>query len=292
MKKMLGKRGPSEGIAVAVFWAMAASTTEGATLGVDTVKGWANYVRLTEQRIASELESKKGFLVRDFMSDAETREFLGRLQAGEVTVLRMKTRDPSGAEVRIPSGMIHHWLGSVFIPGVELEELLRWLQNYPAHQRYFDEVEDAELLSRDGDVFEIFLRLRRRKIVTVYYNTEHHVEYRRHGPNRVSSKSASTRVAEVDNPGTSEEREKPEGEGSGFLWRLNSYWRYQEVSGGVIVECETISLSRDIPGAVRWLFGRYVDSVPRESMAGTLDSIRTGVARTVAARGLVCRSQE
>ncbi len=40
-------------------------------------------------------------------------------------------------------------------------------------------------------------------------------------------------------------REKPEGKDRGFLWRLNSYWRYQQVDGGVLVECESLTLSRE-----------------------------------------------
>jgi len=35
------------------------------------------------------------------------------------------------------------------------------------------------------------------------------------------------------------------GDDRGFLWRLNAYWRYEQVAGGVIAECESITLSRD-----------------------------------------------
>jgi hypothetical protein len=252
------------------------ASASAATLRPETVRAWDNYVELTERRIASELDSKEGFLVQDFIGGEDAEACRTSVQAGEICILKMETLNEVGRPPRIPSGMVHHWLGSVFVPGIELSDLVSWVQNYPEHENYFDEVEDSELLSRKGDVFEILLRLKRKKIVTVHYNTEHHVEYRYHGPNRVSSTSYTTKISQLENVGRPSEREKPEGRDNGFLWRLNSYWRFQQVDGGVIVECESMSLSRGIPRAVKWLVGRYVNSVPRESMASTLESMREG----------------
>ena len=36
----------------------------------------------------------------------------------------------------------------------------------------------------------------------------------------------------------------------GFLWRLNSYWRYRQVGNGVQVDVLSLSLSRDVPWVV------------------------------------------
>ena len=257
---------------------LSASPAGAATLRPETVKGWEAYIRLTENRITSELQSPTGFLVRDFLPEEEAGECRQAIESGGVCVLKMETLNEAGRQVTIPSGMVHHWLGSVFIPGVTLDELIEWVQTYSDHERYFEEVEDSELLSRNGDVFEILLRLKRKKIVTVHYNTEHHVVYQRPEPDRVFSHSFTTKIAQLENPGTPDEREKLEGKDSGFLWRLNSYWRYRQVKGGVIVECESVSLSRGIPIAVKWLVAGYVNSVPRESMAATLSSIREGAS--------------
>jgi hypothetical protein len=194
----------------------------------------------------------------------------------------MKTTAQGGKRPKIPAGMVHHWMGSIFVPGVELEELLGWIQRYSDHEEYFKEVERSELLSRDGDRFEIFLRLKRDKIVKLRYNTRHRVDFKQHSPLTVFSKSATTRIAQLDKPGTASEREKPEGIDSGFLWRLNSYWRYKQVDGGVIVENETLSLSRGVPAAIRWLVAHYLDSIPREFMRNTLGSLRDGVTVQVA----------
>ena len=78
--------------------------------------------------------------------------------------------------------------------------------------------------------------------------------------------------------------EHPIGNDRGFLWRLNSYWRYEEVDGGVIVECESVTLSRSIPSLVRWMVTPMVRSAARESMERTLTSMQTRLVSGVAQR--------
>lgn len=242
---------------------------EAAKLEKETLGGWDRYVAWTEHRMRTD----ESFLLQDTLPEAEAREAQRRLRAGEVFTTKLETT-AEGRAIPVPHGLVHHWLGSVFIPGTTVDALVEWLQDYDEHYRYFDEVESSKLLSQNGDAYAIFLRLRRKKVVTVHYNTEHLVRYTRHGDGRVSSASYSTRIAEIDHAGEPDEREKPAGEDRGFLWRLNSYWRFERAWGGVIVELESVSLSRGVPVAVRWLVGRYLDSVPRESLEATLVPIQ------------------
>ncbi|MBI1956736.1 MAG: hypothetical protein HYS38_10110 [Acidobacteria bacterium] len=255
----------------------------GAELQQHTVAAWGTYVRLTERRITAELDGGQKFLVTDFLGDSEASSVRNLLRRGQVDIRKMKTLDAADQEIQVKDGMIHHWLGSIFVPGVKLDSFLEWLQDYNHHAQRFQEVEESRLLARNGNTFQIFLRLRRKKIITVYYNTEHSAVYRSHGPRRASSRGFATKIAELDHPGTPQEQEKPVGSDRGFLWRLNSYWRYQEEDGGVSVECESLSLSRDIPFGLGWLINGYVESVPRESLENTLLSIREGVKKTRAA---------
>ena len=106
------------------------------------------------------------------------------------------------------------------------------------------------------------------------YNTEHLVRIHRHGPDRLSSSSVSLRIAELVDQGTADEREMPVGQDHGFLWRLNSYWRFKTVEGGVIVECESLSLSRDVP-ALASLASPIVNGIARESLTRTLEAVRS-----------------
>ena len=105
------------------------------------------------------------------------------------------------------------------------------------------------------------------------------------GPGREYSDSVSTRIAQVENAGEPSEHELPRGQDGGYLWRLNSYWRYFGSGKGVYVQCEAISLTRDIPAGLGWLIGPMVESVPRESLEFTLQSTRAAVLSGVSRAG-------
>jgi hypothetical protein len=245
-----------------------------AELAPETLAGFDRYVAWTEARIERELSATGGFLVQDFLPEEERVEAVRTIAEGGVFTRKLVTLDGDGSEIEIPGGLVHHWVGAVLVPGVRLEDVVDWLQRYDRHDRYFADVERSRLLARNGEEFDISLRLRRKKVVTVTYDTEHHVRYRSFGRGREVSESHSTRIAELENADTPREREKPVGEDHGFLWRLDSYWRFEQVGQGVVVECESVSLSRSIPSALRWLVARYLDSVPRESLESTLVPIR------------------
>ena len=252
-----------------------------ATLQPGTLRAWDTYVTATEKRIASELDSAAGFLRADFMSPSDKAKATAALKSGQVFVLKMQTRDANRREIDVPDGLIHHWFGAIFVPNVSAQALIRAIQDYDHHTQYFKEVEQSKLVSREGDTFKIFLRLMRKKVVTVHYNTYHTVIYRAHDNSRISSRSFTTKIAELEAAGSAAEKEKNVGDDSGYFWRLNSYWRFKEQDGGVVVECESISLSRSIPFGLGWLIKGFVESVPRESLESTMTSIRDGVAASI-----------
>ena len=116
-----------------------------------------------------------------------------------------------------------------------------------------------------------------------HYNTDHDVVYRRHDATRASSRSTATRIAELEHAGTPREREKPSDQDRDYLWRLNSYWRFQQTPDGVLVECESVSLSRGIPWGLGVIVGPFVRSVPRDSLERTLLDMRAGIAAATGA---------
>jgi hypothetical protein len=153
---------------------------------------------------------------------------------------------------------------------------VRALQDYDRHAEWFDEVLSARILARDGDRLRVFMRLSRTKVITVVYDTEYEVSYARHGPAQASGVSRSTRVQEIADAGRPGEHARADDRG--FLWALNAYWRLEERPDGVLVECESLSLSRNIPTGLGWIVGPFVTSIPRESLERTLRSLRAGVA--------------
>jgi hypothetical protein len=267
-------------LALAVCLVAPASTaTEviAADLRLPTIQAWDDYVHAVEARVAGELEAGRPFLVLERLPAEVRREADARLAAGAVFVTRLAGAALHGPAPEIPEGMVHHWLGVARIPGVRLDDVLAFVQRYDESARYFDDVIASKLVRRDGDDFEVFLKLKRQKIVTVVYNTTHRIKYRRLDAVHAASRSVATRIAELDDAGERTEREKPIGHDSGYLWRLNSYWRFVEADHAVIIECESLTLSRDIPFGIGWLVRGTVEDISRESVEKTLASIRRGV---------------
>ena len=249
------------------------ATADAAELHPQTVAAWKAYVASTEQRIERELAADEGFLVQDFHEAAEDAR--QAVLDGEILVDRMRSRGQTGETIDVPRGAIHHWRGSIFIPDVTLDDVLHGVKSPLRQEDLQEDVLESRVLERDNDRIRIFLKLKRKKFVTVHFNTEHEMLYARHDSQHASSSSVATKIAELTDVGTPAEREKPIGIDRGFLWRLNSYWRYEEVDGGVIVECESITLSRSIPSVVRWMVTPMINSAARESMERTLTSMKT-----------------
>jgi hypothetical protein len=238
-----------------------------------TTQGFEHYDALTEARIREQVSSGP-FLSIDYLPAKDRADALERLAAGEVLIQRLRTYD-HGQAIEVPGGLIHHWIATAFIPGTTLDRALAVVRDYDDQQRFYSpDVQRSRLISRRGDDFHVFLRFRRTKGVSVVLDTEHDVHYTRVDTMRAYSRSVSTRIAEVADPGKPMEHELSPGEDHGFLWRLNSYWRFEQADGGVYLECEAVSLTRDIPTGFGWLIRPFVENVPRESLLFTMTATR------------------
>lgn len=270
-------------LALAMLFAQAPAALS-ADLKNSTLEGFSSYVQATEARVTKELTRPGAFLYIDGLPESRREQARAALKRGDVFITRLKTLDASGREIPVTDALIHNWLGVVFIPGAALRQVLDLVQDYNHHQDYYKpEVVRSRLINRNGDDFKIFLRFREKKVITVTLNTEHDVHYTSADATHCYSRSYSTRIAEVENAGRADEREKPVGHDGGFLWRINTYWRFEERDGGVYVECESVSLTRDIPTGLGWLIGPFVTGIPKESLQHTLGSTRSALLAKVAA---------
>ena len=242
-----------------------------------TVSTFNEYVKLTQARNDAELQRGTNLLWIDTLPEGERAQAYDALKRGEVRMQKLETRE-NGEKIRCPGGMIHHWAGAAFIPGAKLRDVLRVLVDYDRHAQYYaPDVERSKIESHDGDHFLVFLRFRRHKVITVVMNTQHDVRYFRDAETREHSRSSAVRIAEVENAGKSNEREKPPGEDGGYLWRMETWWRMEERDGGVYVQSEVVSLTRDIPAGLGWLIGPFVTSIPKETLTFTLQATRKAV---------------
>ncbi len=265
--------------AIAAAAAMVANTTAATAepLQARTAQAWSTYVAATEVRIGRELQSQGRFLAADYSPDATaTRDALAR---GTIAIAKSTTRDAGGRSIAVPDGLIQHWRGAVLLPGVSLDALLNRLQHPNERGPHQQDVLALRVIDRQPDRLKLAIRMTRTKIVTVTYDTEHAIEYRRHGPGRASSRSVSAKIVEIEGAGTTSERALPEGQDRGFLWRMNSYWRYEQVAGGVLVELESVTLSRTIPLGLGTIVEPLIDRIARESINRTLENLRRTYAR-------------
>jgi len=270
-------------IALLALHTMAASTARTGEPGPPhlenaTKQAFDHYVALTEARNNAELKRDTNLLWVDGLPEGQRGEAYAALKRGEVKMQKLETLD-NRQIIACPRGMIHHWTGLVFIPGAKLEEVLSLLEDYDKHSVYFaPDVERSKIESRDGDHFQVFLRFRRHKVITVVLNTEHAVDYFHDAAGKAHSRSSAARIAEVENAGKGDEREKTPGDDGGYLWRMETWWRMQEGDGGVYVQSEVASLTRDIPTGFGWMIKPFVTGIPKETLKFTLEATRKAVA--------------
>jgi len=259
---------------VAVFFFCHPQSMKSAELKPVTVKAWNAYVEETEQRIEREIKSNNRFLIADFQHEDKVIHEHKRLLSGEIVVKRMHS-DNENLSVNLPGGKIHHWRGSIFIPGVDLDFVMSRVENPESEDMAQEDVLESRVMEYSPQGLKLFLKLQRSKIITVVYNTEHNILFGRHSEMKASSSSVATKIAEVEQTKGKVEREKPEGKDHGFLWRMNSYWRYKQLDGGVIVECESLTLSRKIPKLLDYMIRPIIKRIALESMERTLLSMRS-----------------
>jgi hypothetical protein len=245
-----------------------------AQLRPETVTAFNQYVKQTEARQHSDLHS--AYLYVDSLPPAQRDEALRKLHAGEFYIEPLKTT-ADGQPIPIPGGMIHHWVGIVFVPGANMKQTLQVTQNYDHREKVYPDVLQSKLLARDGDDFKVFMRLYKKKMTTVVYNSDYDIQYYHLDATHVYCNSYTTRIAQVVDPNNPDGPEMPVGEDSGYLWRLYTYWRFLEKDDGVYIQVEAVSLTRNIPYGLEWMLGPMVKSIPKESFTGVLERTKYAI---------------
>ena len=267
---------PAQLLAIA-FVALAAAPAE-ADLKPATLAAFERYVTLTEARMAGEVSGASPFLWIDRQGDRR-QALLEQLKRGEVVSARLQTRDGK-AEIDAPDGLIHHWVGTVLLPGATIDHVMAFVKDYPQYPaRFAPMIQRARVLKQSPDHFDVAMRTWAKKVLTVVIDADYGVDYRTLRPTSVVTRSVASNFYEVENPGTPEERRTPAERGQGFLWRLNTYCWFDERPEGVYEQCESISLTRDVPFGLGWMIKPFITSIPRETMEFTLGKVRAGVGK-------------
>jgi hypothetical protein len=248
-----------------------------ADLQPQTAQAYDRYIELTTVEVDSELAQQGPYLWVERLPAAQRQADEEHLRDGQLVIERLETLD-SGKPIATPGGIIHHWIGTVFVPGATLGQTLSFMQDYDHKVEYFKpDIVRSKILRHEGDDYFVLLRFYKKKIITTIIDTDQEVHYHVMDGTHAYSRSQTTRVQEVENAGKSDEKLEAEGHDRGFMWRMNTFWRFEEKDGGTYIECQAISLTRDIPTGLGWMVGSFVTSVPRESLTFTLTTARAAL---------------
>jgi hypothetical protein len=231
-----------------------------------TAAAFESYVKSVEQELNARWSGREPFLSLNVApEDAK------KLLAGDLLIRPATSPNPRS----IPDGLIHDWVGALYIPDTSMERVLAVLQDFDRHSQIYPEIVRSRLISRQGDDIIGYWRLeRKQQFVPAVFDVRDEAHYKQIGPGRWICRAYANDIREVEDAGSSKETVNPPGEALGLLWRLNAFWSLEVSGNGVLAECRTISLSRSIPGGMGWIIKPFIQNVPRESLASTLQNTR------------------
>lgn len=230
------------------------------------IAGFNSYIQQVESRLAQQHQSAATFLAPEDYS---------RLCHGDLLIEHL-----TPAQQSFPGAMLHHWRGTIFVPGATAADFDRLLRNVPAYPQVFSpQVLRVNVLSQNRDRYQIEMCLRQHHVLTIVLGARYNVTFSQLDPNHRYSISRSTRVAEIASPGAFTEHDFPPNQANGFLWRMNTYWSYEQRDGGLVLQLESVSLTRSIPYGLGWAVTPLVESIPRESLEFTLRSVRKALSK-------------
>jgi hypothetical protein len=178
----------------------------------------------------------------------------------------------------IPGGLVHHWIGRAFLPGVTLDQALAVSRAYASYDKTYESVIRSRLLDRQGDTFHVLMRLKEGGAgVTAVLDVRSTVIYSHPAPGTVVTISHADEIREVQNAGEPDERLLPAGHDSGYLWRATTFTYLSERPDGLYVEMETLGLSRTFPSLLGWIIEPIARRVGRKSVEGSLQEFIAAV---------------
>lgn len=257
---------------IAVGFFCAAGYGRAAHLSPQATRDFDSYIAPVESRLSQQHEKRETYL-------AVFRDGTSRPAAVEDQLRAAGTRiEPvHGGTWPVSGGLMHHWRAVAFVPGADASGMLALLRDPNHLSRYYaPEVVSSRSLA-DGANATSLIRFKKQKIVTVVLDAEFQSRSGLAGGDRGYSLSRSMHVWQVDHPGGAGEHRRREGDDDGYLWKLNSYWSFVQTGDGLLIECEAVSLTRDIPFGLGWLITPIIESLPRESLEFTLNATKNAL---------------
>jgi len=236
------------------------------TLEPATATAFKAYVKSAEQGLGARWSGQSPFLSLD-VSTQDNKKLL----KGGLLIRPADSPNPKD----IQDGLIHDWVGAVYIPNTSVDKVIAVLQDFDRHSQIYPEIVRSRLVKREGNDIAGYWRLeRKQQFLPAIFDVQQEAHYKEVAPGKWICRAYADDIREVQDAGSSQERDYPLGEGLGLLWRINAFWSIQANGDGVLAECRTISLSRSIPSGMGWMIKPFIQNVPRESLTSTLQNTR------------------
>ena len=241
-----------------------------ANLKAETVAAWDDYVQSVS--VAMRDRARPG---GSFLWTYEKPERIAKVHNGEIVVAPA----PGPSPRKVPGGLIHHWIASIFFPNAKLNDILEVTQDYDRYQEFYrPSVIASKTVAREvSDDYFSMLLVNKAFFLNTTLDADYQATNVRLDDRRFYSVSRSTRMQEIEDYGQPGEHRFPEGEGGGYIWKLFSIVRLEERGEGVYFEMEAIALSREIPGALRLVVDPIVRRVSRNSLLISLQRTEEAV---------------
>ena len=254
--------------AIMAAWGMRISRA--AELQQATLDAWNAYLRAADLRDQQRNSGKQPFL---WMDEAPDRA--DRVRRGEVAIAPVLGHGTRG----VPDGLVHHWIGAIFIPGTTIEGLLAVVHDYDSYQHFYRPVVTKSRTLACDEANQEFQMVWQRNVLFV--SAAMRGNYQAHDvmldSHRGYSVAETVEVREIEGYGNPGERLLPPDTGNGFLWRIRSVARFEERDGGVYLELEAMALTRDIPASLAWMVKPFVHRLSVSSLTTTLHQTRDAV---------------
>lgn len=248
----------------------AAGSSYAADLNQQALAPWEDYLDMVKEGMQECLTGKSPFLWVD-----EDPMKVQHLNAGEIIAVPVGNSNP----IAVPHGLIHHWIGAVFVPGATIEDLAAVLNDYDKYNEiYRPTLIEAGLIKSEGDerTFSI-LWVQRVLLVTAAFYTELDSNYVALNSRQGYMNIYATRVQQIEHYGQRDEQRLAPDEGSGYVWRLVTFARFEERNGGLYLELEVVGLSRELSGAARFLLEPIIGRLPRQLLSSKLEQTRQAI---------------
>ena len=193
------------------------STLHAAELQPETLSSWDRYIQAADGAMHARLLPGHKFLWIDEAPDRRQQ-----LRQGEILASNYE-----GSAEKVPSGLIHHWIGAAFFPNTKMDDVLGVVRDYSRYKDYYNpSVIDSHTIQQtaDTDRFSMLLMNKAFFLKTALAG-EYRSVYAQAGNKRWYGIASSVRMQEVEDYGGAGEHNQL---ASAFLKRHQLYLAYAQ----------------------------------------------------------------